>query len=495
MVDIADPIPKEVDTKVVDVSVKRKALLGYFGAWFVFATVLFLVPLPPGMPPTAKKVLAVLLWAVIIWVTEAMPVGAAGLVVPGLLVLSGAQNSLGKALAGFSEPVAILALVAFIFAAFMQLAGLDRRIALWMVNKFKASTAGRMIWALFATNYVLAYMIPGSVARQGALLPVVNGFLKLFGDTPAEREAKKALCIHGLTYATLICGVTVLTAHMPNLMMTGLFKTHLGIRISFFKWFILQCPILLMFFFTFLWTCLVFGHRKVAVPGGLEMVRKKKKELGKISKTELTLTIIFMAVGLAWATESLHGIQTALTGILFMAVFFLPGLLPFKWQAIQDKTIWGVFLMFGGALSLSLAVLDSGLAHYLANLARPIAEGHHWMVILAIMVVATHIIRLGMMSNVAAITMLAPVMLAMAPMFHLHPVPFTMIVCNTDTFAYALPTQTTAGVIAYSTGTFTSWDYFKAGIGAMVIAATWDILVMSQWYALNGFPIWQPFVR
>ncbi len=212
MVDIADPIPKELDTKVVDVSEKRNALLGYFGAWFVFATVLFLVPLPPGMPPTAKKVLAVLLWAVIIWVTEAMPVGAAGLVVPGLLVLSGAQNSLGKALAGFSEPVAILALVAFIFAAFMQLAGLDRRIALWMVNKFKASTAGRMIWALFATNYVLAYMIPGSVARQGALLPVVNGFLKLFGDTPAEREAKKALCIHGLTYATLICGVTVLTA-------------------------------------------------------------------------------------------------------------------------------------------------------------------------------------------------------------------------------------------------------------------------------------------
>jgi len=88
--------------------------------------------------------------------------------------------------------------------------------------------------------------------------------------------------------------------------------------------------------------------------------------------------------------------------------------------------------------------------------------------------------------------MLAPVMLAMAPIYNLNPVPFTLIVCNTDTFAYFLPTQTTAGVIAYSTGTFTVGDYCKVGIGTMIIAACWDVFFMSHWYALMGFPIWQP---
>jgi len=104
------------------------------------------------------------------------------------------------------------------------LSGLDKRIALTMVQKFKATTVGRMVWAMFATNFILAFMIPGSVARQGTLLPVAKGLVSLFGDSPEERSAKKALVIHALTYATLICGIVIQTAHMPNLIMTGLFS-------------------------------------------------------------------------------------------------------------------------------------------------------------------------------------------------------------------------------------------------------------------------------
>lgn len=469
-----------------------RALVGFFSAWIIFAAVLFLMPVPQGMTPEAKKVLAVLLWAVIIWVTEAMPVGAAGLLIPALLVISGAVQKLPEALSGFSAGVGMLALVAFIFAAFMQLAGLDRRIALTMVERFKATTVGRMVWAMFATNFVLAFMIPGSVARQGTLLPVVKGLIGLFGDSPEERAAKKALVIHALTYATLICGIVIQTAHMPNLIMTGLFAKELNVQISFAKWFAMQAPILVMFVFTYLWTGFYFNHQSLKVPGGLEMIEKQRQELGKPSKAESIILLLFCLVALFWATESIHKISTPTVGLLFVAVFFVPGLLPYKWSAIQDKTIWGTWLMLAGALSLSAAVSQSGLATYIANLARPIAEGHHWMVILFIMIITTHIIRLGMLSNVAAISMLAPVMLAMAPIFKLHPIPFTLIVCNTDTFAYFLPTQTTAGVIAYSTGTFTVGDYCKVGIGAMVIAACWDVFFMSQWYAFMGFPIWQP---
>ncbi|MBI4643606.1 MAG: DASS family sodium-coupled anion symporter [Deltaproteobacteria bacterium] len=470
----------------------RKALIGFFSAWLVFAAVLYLMPLPPGMSPAAKKVLAVLLWAVIIWVTEAMPVGAAGLLIPALLVISGAQPKLPQALSGFSQGVSILALVAFLFAAFMQLSGLDRRIALIMVQKFKATTVGRMVWSLFATNFVLAFMIPGSVARQGTLLPVVNGLVRLFGDTPEERAAKKTLVIHALTYACLICGIVIQTAHMPNLIMTGLFAKELSIHISFINWFLLQFPILMMFVFTYLWTGWYFKAQGLKVPGGLEMVSRQQAAMGKASREELIILTLFVLVALAWATESIHKISTPVVGLLFIALFFIPGLLPYKWGLIQEKTIWGTWLMLAGAMSLSAAVSASGLATYLANLARPLAEGHHWVVILIIMIIATHIIRLGMLSNVAAISMLAPVMLAMAPMFNLNPIPFTLIVCNTDTFAYLLPTQTTAGVIAYSTGTFTFADYAKVGIGAMIIAAFWDIVFMSQWYAFMGFPIWQP---
>jgi di/tricarboxylate transporter len=93
---------------------------------------------------------------------------------------------------------------------------------------------------------------------------------------------------------------------------------------------------------------------------------------------------------------------------------------------------------------------------------------------------------------VAAVTMLAPVLLALAPRFNLHPVAFTMLVADTDSFAYILPTQITAAVIAYSSGTFTNADYAKVGLISVLIAIVFGICVMAPWYAFLGMPVWDP---
>jgi di/tricarboxylate transporter len=176
-------------------------------------------------------------------------------------------------------------------------------------------------------------------------------------------------------------------------------------------------------------------------------------------------------------------------------VFFIPGVLPFKWQAIQGKTIWGTWLLLGGALSLSAAMGSTGLAKYLAALIHPLVEGKGWMMVLLIMMIATQFIRLGMLSNIAAVAMLAPVLLEMAPLLNLNPVAFTLLIANLDTFAFAVPTQLVAGVVAYSTGVFSMADYLKAGVPTMIAAILWSIFVMAPWYALNGFPIWKPLVQ
>ena len=110
--------------------------------------------------------------------------------------------------------------------------------------------------------------------------------------------------------------------------------------------------------------------------------------------------------------------------------------------------------------------------------------------ILLILMVGTHIIRLGMLSNVAAVSLFAPILLALAPRLGLHPVAFTMLVADTDTFAYILPTQVTVAVIAYSTGTFTMADYAKVGWVSVLLAIAYGILVMAPWYAFLGIPVW-----
>ena len=468
------------------------SLLGFFLAWAAFFLILFVLPLPEGLTLAGKATLAVVVWASIMWIFESMPVGITGMLIPMLLVMGGAVDKFPKAASGFTTPVVFLCLAAFLFAALMQAAGLDKRIALGLLNKVKVKTVNGVIWAMFGANILLSFIIPAANARAATLLPVVNGITKLFGDTPEEQAGKKAIVIQTLVYGSMISGMMIMTAHLPNLVLVGLFESELALNLSYFDWFKLQWPYLGMFVLTQWWIQHYFKTRSVGIKGGFEAVQTQYKELPKTSQTEWLIMAVFAFIAFMWMTEDWHKIKSHNSALIGLSILFVPGLLGFKWKEVQDRTIWGTFLLLGGALSMSAAMGGSGLALWLADIIHPIAVGHPWWMMLLILMLGTHVIRLGMLSNVAAITLIAPILLAMAPKLGLHPVAFTMLIADTDTFAYILPTQITAAVIAYSTGTFSTADYAKVGWVSVLIAIAYGILVMAPWYAYMGIPVWDP---
>ncbi|MGV3626359.1 MAG: SLC13 family permease [Betaproteobacteria bacterium] len=470
----------------------RKALLGFFLGWALFFYILWWMPQPEGLSVSGKATLAVMVWACTMWIFEAMPVGISGLLIPMLLVMTGAVKGFPVAANGFTTPVVFLCLAAFLFAAIMQAAGLDRRIALSLLKWMKVKTVNGVIWAMFIVNIALSFIIPAANARAATLLPVINGITNFFGDTEAERNGKKAIVIQTLVYGSMISGMCILTAHLPNLVIVGLFEKQLGLKLSYVDWFIMQWPYLGMFVLTQWWVQYYFGTRKVSVSGGYQAIEKLHAEMPRTSQSEWLILAAFVLVALAWMTESVHKVAAHNVALIGLAVLFVPGLFGFKWKEVQDRTIWGTLLLLAGALSLSSAMSSSGLADWLAKVLHPVGAGQSWWMILLVFMVGTHIMRLGMLSNVAAITMIAPILLALAPTLGLHPVAFTMLVADTDTFAYLLPTQITAAVIAYSSGTFSMTDYFKVGWVSVLIAIAYGILVMAPWYAFLGIPVWDP---
>lgn len=141
---------------------------------------------------------------------------------------------------------------------------------------------------------------------------------------------------------------------------------------------------------------------------------------------------------------------------------------------------------------MSSTMGSSGLAQWLAGHLHGLADGHAWWIVLIMIMGGTHIIRLGMLSNVAAVSLFAPILLQLATHLNLHPVIFTMLVADTDTFAFILPTQITVAVIAYGSHTFSMTDYAKAGWVSVLLAITYAICVMVPWYAFLGLPLWDP---
>jgi anion transporter len=476
----------------------RKTWIGFVVAWAALFLILWVMPLPEGLKPEGKAVLAVMVWACLMWIFECVPVGVSGILIPMLLVMTGGAAPFPKAASGFTTPVTFLCLSAFIFAAIMQSAGLDRRIALQLLHRMKAATVNGVIWAMFVVNLVLSLIIPAANARAATLLPVINGITKFFGDSEQEQNGKKAIVIQTLVYGSMISGMCILTAHLPNYVIVGLFEKQLKLQLSYIDWFILQVPYLGMFVLTQWWVQWFFKTRGVSIRGGFQAVETQHATLPRMSATEWLIVAVFALIALMWIFEepitkswakTLRSHNAALIGV---ALLFVPGLFKFKWQEISDRTIWGTLLLLAGALSLSGAMADSGLARFLADKLHPVSAGQTWWWIVLVFMVGTHIMRLGMLSNVAAITMIAPILVALAPKLGLHPVAFTMLVADTDTFAYILPTQITAAVIAYSSGTFSTTDYAKVGIVSVLIAIAYGLLIMAPWYAFLGVPVWDP---
>src|SRR3954454_580017 len=75
----------------------RKAALGFVLAWVLFLFVLYGMPTPEGLSAAGKATLAVMVWACTMWISEAIPVGISGLLIPMLLVMTGAIRPFAKA--------------------------------------------------------------------------------------------------------------------------------------------------------------------------------------------------------------------------------------------------------------------------------------------------------------------------------------------------------------------------------------------------------------
>jgi anion transporter len=283
--------------------------LGFALAWGLFFFMLYALPTPQGLSPAGKACMAVVVWACVIWVSEAIPVGITGILIPMLLVMSGSTKTFNQAVGGFVSEAAFICLIAFLLAAIIQAAGLDRRLALSLLHKAKVKTVNGVIWVLFGVNFVLSLVIPGSNPRGALLLPVIKGITDLLGTTPAEDEARKAIFIQALVYGSMIAGMCIMTAHLPNLILVGLFQSKLSLQISYFDWFVLQWPYLGMFAITQVWIQRYFKTRSMAIAGSARLIERQVAELPKMSQSEWLILGCLAFMAILWMTEDFFKIK------------------------------------------------------------------------------------------------------------------------------------------------------------------------------------------
>lgn len=106
--------------------------------------VVLLLPLPASLPVAGQRMLAILAFAVVVWLTEAVSYEASAIIITSLMAflvgtaptiddpsqLYGTSRAISMALAGFSNSALALVAGALFISAAMTVTGLDKRIAL-----------------------------------------------------------------------------------------------------------------------------------------------------------------------------------------------------------------------------------------------------------------------------------------------------------------------------------------------------------------------------
>ncbi len=477
--------------------------LWLIAAFAVLALVLAL-PTPAGLPFAGHRALAILAFAVVLWVTEAVayPVSASLIVaLIAILIglgpnpdkpaqLMGTKAALGWALTGFSDSAAMLVAGALFLAAAMQVTGLDKRVALVILSKVGSKTRGILLGSILV-GVVLSFFVPSTTARVGAIVPIILGMISAFGLTPQSRLA--ALLMITSTQTASIWNIGIKTAAAQNMVAIGFMEKAFGKSVSWSEWFLYAAPwailMTILLYFVMLW---VLPPETDEIPNGQEMVRSQLKALGPVTAAQWRLMAIFVLLLFFWSTEKvLHPLDTTTTTLAAVALMLTPGIGVFSWKEAESKVPWGTIVLFAVGISLGTALLKTKAATWLA---ATIFGGMGMsvmpvLVIVAIVAAFNILIHFGFASATSLASTLIPVVIALMvglKRSDINGPGMVLIQQFVVSFGFILPVNAPQNMVAYGTSTFTARDFMKSGIPLTVVGYLLILLFSATYWKWIG---------
>ncbi len=488
-------------------AVASTSIAKQWGLWVALAALAGVILLPPadGLPVAGQYMLGVLLFAVIVWMTEAVDYAISAVIIAALMAfllgmapdvakpaqILGTSGALTFALSGFANTALALVAAALFIAAAMTVTGLDKRIALWILSKVGASTR-RVVIGGILVGFVLAFFVPSATARFACVAPIILGIILAFGADKRSRFAGLLMITAAQTVS--IWNVGIKTAAAQNMVAIGFIDKILKSTITWLDWFIAAAP-----FSVCMSIALYFIMTRMMPPeteemaGGKEVLRKALADLGPMKTSEMKLMLISVVLLGLWSTEKvLHPFDTSSTTIAAIAIMFLPVIGIMGWKEVQNKIPWGTIILFGIGISLGTALLQTKAAGWLANLIV-VHLGLQTMPafgILAAMSAFLILVHLGFASATALASAMIPIVISVLQQVEtpgINVIGMTMVLQFVVSFGFILPVNAPQNMVAYGTDTFEARDFVRTGIVITVTGYLLVLLMGATYWAWLGY--------
>jgi anion transporter len=485
---------------------RNRALIGLGVA---LLAMLAFAALPPfaGLPVAGQRAIAILVFAIILWVSEAVDTTVSAILIAAAMILllgtapdpQNAANLVGMArardwaIAGFANNAVVLVGAALVIAAAVSATGLDRRIALLTLARVGAGTRA-VFGGTVVVGILLAFLVPSATARVSAVVPIVLGIIAAFGIPRDSRLA--ALLMIGSAQICSVMNVGVLTAAAQNATMLGFAQRLIGQTVSWSDWLVAALPFWLIMaplVALILWR---FHRPEIdRIEGGPAAIRADLGRLGPMTAAEWRVLLVAGALLLTWATETvLHRVDTASSAIIACAVLLLPGIGVMSWKQAQAAVPWGTLLLFGVGVALGTVLVTTRGAPWLAGL---IVEAFALktatpFVIVAVMSAFLILVHLGFASATALASAFIPIVISVLQEVQragvaVNVLGVTMILQFAVSFGFMLVVNAPQNLVAFGTGAFRGRDFTRSGVVITLAGYLVMLLLAATWWDWLGW--------
>jgi len=463
---------------------------------FVAMVIVIAAPLPQSvthlgfavLDRTGQTILGVFVFALILWMTEAIPFHITGML--SIVLMSVLQVAPFGALVreGFGNSVGVFFIGALILAAFIAKSGLGERM-LASIFTVTGNSTRKILLGFIIMGVLIAFWVAG-MAVAAMLAPLAKRILEREGLQPLKSNFGKALMI-SCAFGPIIGSIATPAGSGSNPLAMGFISDMAGIELSFVDWMrfgtpttlllILPCWLVLLFFFK-----PEMDHLSITP----QELKEELRKLGPISREEkITIALLALTIALWLATPLLEyilgfGIPLALPVILTSSLFFFPGMSRIPWKTIEKEISWNTIILILSGISIGSFLYSSGAAGWLAYAMLREIGGFPAPVQILLVILLTCLMKIGFSSNAVTATILVPIAVALAQQLQVNPLIFAVPAALASPMALILVTSSPTNVIPYQSGYFAISDMAKAGAALTIIMA---LILTSVIYFVGGF--------
>ena len=424
------------------------------------------------------------------WILEVFPIYITALLPMVFFPALGILN-LQETFMPYGSPIVFLFLGGFIIALAMEKRRLHERISYGLIRL--TGTKPRQIILGFMIAAALVAMWISNTATTVMLLPIAISVTELLKEQSKDEELLsrfRLVLMLGIAYAANIGGTMTLIGTPPNLVFAGYYFDTFGQDFLFSQWFIYGIPTggILLFLAYNILTKLIYPIRGDEINGVQELIQTKWTNLGKMSRGELAVLTVFGLTVFLWifaqsineliGQSMLNNTNIAMFGGILMFVF------PVNWKKSEFiidwkstvKLPWGILLLFGGGLCLAKGLETAGIIQAIGDfVANEMDLSPYFLVLIltAFALFATEI-----MSNVALVSVLLPVVLGIAQSTGVDPLLLSIPVTLAASCAFMMPISTPPNAVVYSSGYVSVKQMMHAGFWLNLVSVIVIVLVV-----------------